>query len=893
MGASNSTLNISEMAMSAKLTQSNRVESNINCRVSQDNTISLSQLGCGSATANVGGINQGNDAFCRVEQNMNTINNQKAKQDLQQTLQQAAESTMKGINVGTTNSAENRSRTSVRGEVELDNVTAQNCNADIFQLNQLYLTQSGIQGACDANFNDITQNNKANASAKCGLKSKNTQDAEQRISQSVSQVASATMVGIDPRMIYLIHAILGLAGTALFVWATKSMFAKLLLLVIIGLLIFNIYQLSGTKNPLDSEIPWPYTYFTDDTHYYEEMKQTGQDKNLFIVKYSKVFPLTTEETASSDLKNIMMKKGLMNEEYKNIHGYNNSGNINKGEEDTNFTASSSGATGGISKYGGKWPQPEDASDFMYLPDNIKKYYAFEIIKYGIDEEGNIVVLDEPITLFYTELNEIFWNYDLLKETKCIDDKICGIDESNFLKVGGLPARGGKQCTTDEDCGDDDYFCGTGGVGCIKCDYCKKADDGYGGSKKGGKYCMETCGTSTPTRISLRDELDKCKICLGNILQQTEILESGKIKYKDVRDIRHSSTYPNYISYIQDSEFNSELSNDYSDNIPSVYGTIRLKTSANGDKKIKRYEGKNRNNEDLWIDVDVGFSEAEFPSSINLKDNIDLVNDFIQMKDSYITSNSLNPTEKCIYTPIEYEPKPSDTDSSGCSLDYTNPKPLDKSKAQELTVSGSGWSSATDITYPDGCESEADTTDTCYNIGNSKCVDQYEATCGILSGRASEVYKNNNPRSTFSPCDTDKKLNNIKTLKGADEGVCGEAAYNGSLPDGVNDILQLWNDQCKSLCCVDADSVGTELSTIFNQGHQGHCKYVPSGSIGEFKRILPHETNVIGIRMYRDGSNMNESPDKRIIDKLNNAKIGSYILLVVFIILLIKSLFKSD
>ena len=787
---------------------------------------------------------------------------------------------MKGINIGTTNSAENRSRTSVHGEVELDNVTAQNCNADIFQLNQMYLTQSGIQGACDINFNNVTQNNKANASAKCGLKSKNTQDAEQRISQSVSQVASATMVGIDPAWLYAIYTVAGLGGGFLFVWATKSMIPKLILLIIIGLLIFNIYQLSGTKNPLDSEIPLPYTLFTDDSHYYEEMKQTGQDKNLFIVKYSKVFPLTSTESASSDLKNIMMKKGLMNEEYKKIQGYNNSGSINKGEEDPKFTASSSGATGGISKYGGKWPQPEDASDFMYLPVNIIKYYAFEIIKYGIDEGGNIVVLDEPITLFYTELNEIFWNYDLLKESKCVDDKICGIDESNFLKVGGLPARGGKKCITDEDCEDDDYFCGTGGVGCIKCDYCKKADDGYGGSKKGGKYCMETCEESTSTRISLRDELDKCKICLGNILQQTEILESGKIKYKDVRDIRHSSTYPDYISYIQDSEFNSEISNDYSDNIPSVYGTIRLKTSANGDKKIKRYEGKNRNNEDLWIDVDVGFSEAEFPSSINLKVNIELVNDFIQMKDNYITSNNLNPTEKCIYTPIEYEPKPSDgsdADSSGCPLDYTNPKPLDNSKAQELTAdtSSSGWSSATDITYPEGCESGADTTDTCYNIGNSKCVDQYEATCGILSGRASEVYKNNNPRSEFSPCDTGKKLDNIKTLTGpgdTDEGVCGEAAYNGSLPDGVNDILQLWNDQCKSLCCVDVGSSGsgigtsTELSTIFNQGHQGHCKYVPSGSIGEFKRILPHETNVIGIRMCRDGSNMGENPDKRIIDK---------------------------
>ena len=87
------------------------------------------------------------------------------------------------------------------------------------------------------NFNNVTQNNKANASAKCGLKSKNTQDAEQRISQSVSQVASATMVGIDPMIavyMYAIYALTGLGGTALFVWATKSIFQKFYYLLSLG-----------------------------------------------------------------------------------------------------------------------------------------------------------------------------------------------------------------------------------------------------------------------------------------------------------------------------------------------------------------------------------------------------------------------------------------------------------------------------------------------------------------------------------------------------------------------------------------------------------------------------------------------------------------------------------
>ena len=87
------------------------------------------------------------------------------------------------------------------------------------------------------------------------------------ISQSVSQVASATMVGIDPMIavyMYAIYALTGLGGTALFVWATKSMFPKILLFVIIGLLIWIIYQLPGNINPLDSEIHLPVSLITDD-----------------------------------------------------------------------------------------------------------------------------------------------------------------------------------------------------------------------------------------------------------------------------------------------------------------------------------------------------------------------------------------------------------------------------------------------------------------------------------------------------------------------------------------------------------------------------------------------------------------------------------------------------
>jgi hypothetical protein len=900
MGAHNSSLNVSEMAMSSKIKQSNEVDSNITCNNSLNNLMSVHQSNCGSATQTISGANQTSDASCKAEQNMTTINDQKAKQDLQQSLTQAATSTMKGINIGTSNSAENRSRTSISGEVELDNISAQNCNATNYELNAIYLTQDSIAGNCNIVANDITQSAKAAASVTCGLKSDNHQASEQTMSQTVSQVASATMIGIDPMIavyMYLIYAVTSIAGSAIAIYAFKNLIGKILLAIIIIVIVGNfvyIYDGPGfiySIKPME-QIKVP--FYLDGDYYYEEMEMkddnsSSDSKNLFIVKYSKVFAWDPSKdgpfnSGDEGVRDKMKTKGLMNEKYKTIDGYNSYGEDNVGTEDNSFSAPDSGK----SIYGGQWPQPEDAREFMYSPVNEKKYYAFEIIKYGIKDDGSILTLDVPITLFYTKLNEIFWNYDKLGEIDCItNDKMCGIDNSKFQRGAGVTSEiGGKTCNKDGDC-DGGYFCGTGAVGCIKCEYCKSKLDGYGGLfMESGSGCLERCdGVGETPRISLKEKLDDCKACLGKILQQSETVVSGEISSGSVSSNSHSNIYPNYEDYVH-TEFINEISVDEYDaedvQENYVYGTIRLITGGDGHKKLKRYEGKNNVGAQRWVDIDVGFAEDNFDNLSTLKDIItwDPSDNFIKINGGAAGAAGIpDVEEKCILTPIEYNEKESPVQGE-CNLDYNKPKPLNKNNQHNLTVDGGadgGWSSVPDSTG--SCNNND--TNTCHNIGDIKCIDQYEATCGKLSAKVSKASEGG-----FTPCDEGKKLDTLKTLVGNVD--CGSAAYNES----TSGITGLWEDTCKAVCCIDSPAdTPPALTTIYNQGNQVYCKHVPSGSIGEFKRILPHEANVVGIRMYRDGSEMGSKQSPATTIKY--MKLFTYFIIFIIILMCFNELYSNS
>jgi hypothetical protein len=883
MGNNNSSLAISEMAMSAKLKQSNTVQSNINCDVIGDNIIALTQTGCeGSATGTISGARQSTDAKCDAENNMLSINDQSAAQDLSQTLSQVAESATKGIAVGNSNEAETRSRTSVSGEVELDNLSSQNCRASVYGLNQIYLTQADVGGGCVGTIKDVDQSTKAQASVKCGLKSDNHQSAHQTITQTVTQSASATTQGIDPGMyvvyMYAIYTAGGVGGSWVSVQAMKAagpVLAVAIALLLVGLLGMVGWSCQGySEKPMAKEkVPWFIDW--DTPTYYEEMRLTEKDdSNLFIVKYSKVFPLSSTTT---NLREAMKKQGLMNEEYKKLY---NGSDDNVGKEDPAFTAPS----GNKSVHGmGEWPQPEDAKNFMIDNDtNANKYYAFEIIKYGIDENGRTTRLQKPITLFYEELNEIFWNYDKLGKEGgiCIDDpknrKICGIDQTVFLKPTSSSEKtqredglGGVKCDESTACAAG-YFCGTGGVGCINCDYCGSDKDGYGGDR--GKSCTEKCGT-TGTK-SLKGELDKCKICLGKILQQSETITSGKISSSIISSESHSGTYPDYSEYIE-GEIKDELLMDYTGlSGDPVYGTINLRANHTS----QRYFGKGEDKHERWTPTQVGFSDDSL-IGVNIQSTISFSDDGHILLDEVPENNSAQ--EKCIYTPIEYNNK-SPAAASGCPLDYSNPKKLDHMKSESLVRGGTDWSPAAGASAqpPAGCPGHG-TPPTCYDIGEEKCVDQYKATCGILAAKVSSTISD----GTFAPCETGTKLDSLKTLSNTDNQTCGAMALAPmssflSVADATigEDAVTKWTTDCKATCCVTST---VAESTVDIQGAEGVCEYIPAKSIGINKRILPHEANTIGIRMYRDRSNMDTGTS--YISTVNHIYTGIYVCIGIFII----------
>lgn len=871
MGAHNSTLNISEMSAKAKVNQLSSVSSNIDCGVTQSNSIAVSQHCDGSAYADVSGIRQDNNGICETIATMNTVNDQSSQQALTQAIQQTAESAMKGINIASDNEAENRSHQSMSAETNMDNIVSQNCMADVFQMNSMYIGQNA-QEDCNVRISNVNQDNKSKASTSCKLGSTNTQSASQTLTQTATQVATATMVGIDPGMyiiyMYLIYTLGGLGSSYVFSKfilpkvGKLSLFIFILIILAIGSYII-VTSWSHPGKPME-QLNIPFFFFPGEKNkYYEEMKIIGpgvdgptSNNNIFTVKYSKVFPLTSSESAKSgnDLKNTMKTKGLMNDEYKKLDGYSDSNVDNIGKEDPNFVMPANG----ISQHGGRWPQPEDAVDFMEKTENKKKYYAFEIIKYGIKDDGNIITLDTPVTLFYTELNEIFWNYDKLKNSKCIsNDTVCGISQSKFKageRLGGIPCedeQGIDQCTEE---GDKKYFCGTGGVGCISCEYCKTNEDGYGGVNypREGGGCTEKCHGITATK-SLKEELDNCRVCLGKILQQSDKINNGKI-------IPDPSLIPNYSDYIN-SEIMSEIASASGLDIP-LYGSIELKSG-----KFQQYLGKDSRNQDKWQNVRVGFSNDNFAGLSIQEDNLTINdNNNIIFNPSGSISNIAE--EKCLLYPIKYETNPSS--SGSCNLDFGRPKSIDMDSPQELRLSNGSW---TPVVLDNESTCANDKNATCYNLDdNNKCIDQYQATCGNLVS-----WIMNESDSAFQPCTSGKKLDSLKTLK--DVAGCKLAAYKGS--DGSNVSLRdLWTQSCRANCCIEERA---PLTTSEAQGPQVYCKYIPSGSIGKVDRLLPHEANVIGIRMYRDGTDM-KADETSTADRVKNLHLWLSICIAVIILI---------
>jgi len=873
MGAAPSSRTVSEMSLSAKLSESNKTESSIDCESMAENVISINQVGganCRQA-AHISGVTQANTALCDATASMVSLSDQKASQDLQQLLTQTAEASVKGINPGASPEATAISNTNLSSELDLSNTTAQSCMADAYGLNAVFVNQ--VAGAnCDqvAEIEDINQDNKISASTDCNLQSENRQTGAQRITQSVSQSASAKTEGAEWVLVAM-YAIYSFSSVVSFAIAAKYLGWIAMAIVIILLLVMTTYFVYSTYTTSDIvnntspmelysetsdkyDIPWYIRWGldTDDDiipKFYEQLKVADSSHSdgdgVFIVKYSSIdhikqsdWDSITDATLKEDL---IKKKGLMNPDL-----YGDLAKDNEGDTDPLFTSSSISSS---ATRKGAWPQPDDAMDFMNKPENYNKYYAFEIIKYVavVDTASEVILtkLDSPITIFYTKLNPKFWNYDLIKEDKCLIAN-CGIPDAKFEKEGGKT----KECTKDTDC-NADHFCGAGGIGCIACDYCKTNEDGYAGKKESPEGCLTKCSaTTTPT--SLLEVLEPCKKCYGLILQQSETGHEKNTNIPTKGD--NSWNKPDYKQYINNTEI-------YSPDKYEILGNINFDET---DSKFKSYGESGH-----WTTIDssyIGFSESSFSDITN--DNIEYTSTGTAADKYYISydnnsswdnnkltlannGSTLVEEEKCSFTPITY---PVDDGEP----DYHRPAQGTKEK---LTTTDGLWSNHT-------------SGGSCYNIGENKCVDKYQATCNNFMKELGHV-----------ECDGAGVVDNFKTLE--DDAICGPL----SMSDNITE--ENWAT-CKSTCCAIPTSAAARAAEFAAPGgtiaildasvptltsDQGICIHTPAGSINiPNERYLPHEANTIGIKMFRDNSIMGSQ--KSLVDLVNDDYLYSIGLLVV-------------
>ena len=840
MGNSSSR-SVAEIGISSKIRQANSVRQDAVCESSQANTASVevSGLTCEGGGLHIvqSGITSGNVASCDLSSNLLSLNNQKADQKVEQELKQKAEAVTKGLNLFNFSDAETDANTQLSAEINIENTVSQRCRSSTLQLNKaaININNSHVGGTCEITQSDIDFSNKANSLATCGLQSSSTQEAIQDLKQKVTQESTAKSEGIDlwalgfcllcAAVLAFVIAAMGPAaviGTGIgLVWSITKAILKLLIpvaiVVILILMISDLYAegIEIKKSPMelvDYDIPFLirviltifYISIGDwlkgnaETKYYKKLDpkiiKDGKDitnqndnKGLFIINYSSVQYINRDEVVTganidqAKLRELLVKKGLQNKELYPDDMYKTSA---VAEENAVFNSSSQNN-----------PKPEDAINFMETDPKGKTYYAFEIIRYGVEKSGDILKLDKPITLFYNKLDEKLWNYDSLKTDICLE-KPTDTDVPSKITSCDIETKG-KKCNKDDDCNQENEFCGMGNVGCVDCKYCTANTDGYGvrddSVQETDKGCLFTCedahGKEPPVSRSLKDKLNDCRICKGKVLQQSEIMVEGKNQTGD-----NPWNKPNYSNYINSDIFNPE----------NYEGNVKY------DSQFQLYTKGGWEN--------IGLNEIGYSSSPPTAPPLDYDD---ASDDNFLHFGGGSGEEKCLLQKIIV---PTTCDSTSCDVS------VDPNKYElEKNADGAWEAKAADSSlHAEGL--------TCYNIGGDRCIDKYEAMCNNF--KSMQV---GDEAERGATCDTGEYINTFKTLE--NDPTCGSLSMASVVGAGE------W-DGCKNACCT---STLTDKDTTFPD--QVVCTHVPANTVRVKKRYLPHRSNLVGIREFRDFSDM--------------------------------------
>ena len=837
----------SEMGISAKVNQSNSVSQDMECSALNINSISqnMRNNACpGGASQVMTNINADNQSECNIEGNMIAMNNQAASQDLQQTLTQASEAVTKGFNLGNSSEAIAESNTNISAEVNQSNTVSQKCYSSTLNVNRLQQNMYNTvatDGPCNQLIDNISLSNKAKAIGQCGLESSNVQKSDQTIKQIVEQTASATTEGIDfmalgflvlciAVLVFVVFSSVGAAGVGAVVAAAKGflsivfqIFGYVIGPLFIAYSIYTIITIYNEYNDLTTKHPWeiedidiPIAVrimlivkdldFSVSNKYIEKIKTkvikpgplggvSEQYKDgVFFINYSSVHYIDKTLTDQDSIRETLKSKGLQN---PNLYRFSVN---NKGIEDDKYNESDN-------------PTPETAKTHM-INNN---YYAFEIIYYGVYNDGTIVKLDKPITLFYTKLDEHLWNYDLIGKKVCKDDSL---DDTKIKSCGIETNINSPQCKGDNTLCDEGEFCGLGNTGCVNCKYCKQVTDGYGITKdtkdiNPNDTCLKKCEDYTESRESLEAKINDCKICKGRVLQQSELFSEDNI-------IIGNNPWNKV-------EYSPELLNSEIYNNSEYQGNVKYE---NG--KFKAYTDTSWNNIDL---KQIGFSE--YPTELQ-KDELTLeTNNGDRNYIKFSGSSSLG-ASKCLMQSITYN----DDDVPNIRKTYT-----------ELSPS------------PGGYENIADQSGICYDANQTKCVDKYSTMCVNFR----------NKKGSINECDQGSVMNLYKTLLHGSATDAEKRCADISLQSSIS--VEDWA-QCKDICCVNPSSPPPPTSpSVYDD--QVMCTYIPANSIKVSPRYIPFRSNIVGIRMYRDFSHMNQTTSP-----MNFVKDTAIIIFVVFAIILV-------
>ena len=828
---------IAEMGISAKVNQASNASSETTCDSMNINSITqnIMNSNCADILQTTSGVSQDNNSFCKNASKQISISNQKADQDLQQQLTQVAEAKTKGVNLGNSSSAVTETNTQLNSAINLENSVSQSCSSHALNLNAIRQSITNANSnTCIQTVTDIEQNNISRATNECSLQSDQSQASSQVVKQTVSQTATATTEGFDP------VALLGMVAIILLILfvgpaytmskiasAGLSAFLKVLMVVII-LIFIAIYVgiiIEWFKPSINqySEIPWYikiplYLFFgysswseTPD-NYYELMKSemiidtnsTPHNDGIYIINYSSVYYIPDNLKDTINSETTLEEIKKLGLQNENLYG--SAAKNNNGKVDDGYG------------YNGSY-NPAEAKAYMEnkTDDNDNPiYHAFEIICYVISKEGGILKLDNPITLFYDKLDETFWNYDSIKNPGCLDSSS---DSENYTSCGISLPKSRTKCKTHDECHDGE-FCGLGDIGCVSCDYCQSVEDGiYGreGTINPEESCIgvpdesiinhkKACGGVSGSK-SLKNLLDDCKSCKGRILQQGEVYNEQTKKIEDGTNPWNKVNYYNYTK-----------AHDIWENSYDSQGNIRFNDG--------KFEKRNGNS---WIELgemDYGFSSLP-PSSSFTIDFDKTISDESEQNRIYLNSPITgNSEEKCIIRSVSWtEGEPNVT---------LGPPSLS-------TLSGNIWSST------------GVSPGSCYNVGvddKYKCIDKYEVMCQNFPAR--------NPNLE---CDDSNVIDYTKTLVGGgeEEKKCAQL----SLKDKITE--DDWSE-CKDICCKPADEASEASEILFND--QVDCDYIPRNSIKIDQRFMPYNNNVVGIRMFRDYSEMGDKLSiKENLDKL--------------------------